>query len=312
MSNTPSFKRLCLIGIGLIGSSIALRARQEGLAETIVVSTRRKETLDEARKLGLGDIYTDKVSEAVTDADCVILCTPVGSFASIGERIGPHLSAGCIVTDVGSVKRSVVSQLQPHIPDGVHLVPGHPIAGTEHSGPNSGFATLFDDRWCLLTPEKGTDSKAVAKLTAFWQALGSRVDIMDPDHHDRVLAVTSHIPHLIAYNIVGTASDLEEIAQSEVIKFSASGFRDFTRIAASDPVMWRDVFLHNKDAVLEMLGRFSEDLSQLQRAVRNGDGDLLFEHFTKTRDIRRGIIDAGQETELPNFGRDSAHDVDVN
>jgi cyclohexadieny/prephenate dehydrogenase len=311
MSKQPLFKRLCLIGIGLIGSSIALRARQDGLAETIVVSTRRKETLEKARELGLGDVYCDKVSEAVRDADCVILCTPVGTFASIGERIGPHLASGCIVTDVGSVKRSVISQLAPYMPESVHLIPGHPIAGTEHSGPEAGFATLFDNRWLLLTPDAGADGKAVEKLTAFWKALGSRVDIMDPDHHDRVLAVTSHIPHLIAYNIVGTASDLEEVAESEVIKFSASGFRDFTRIAASDPVMWRDVFLHNKDAVLEMLGRFSEDLSQLQRAVRNGDGDLLFDHFTKTRDIRRGIIDAGQETDLPNFGRDAVPDSDV-
>ena len=304
MTTQPLFKRLCLIGIGLIGSSIALRVRRDGLAETIVVSTRRKETLDRARALNLGDVYTGKVSEAVLDSDCVILCTPVGSFASLGERISPHLAEGCIVTDVGSVKRSVVSQLKPHMPDNVHLVPGHPIAGTEYSGPDAGFSTLFDDRWCLLTPEKGTDEAAVKKLTDFWKGLGSWVEVMEPDHHDLVLAVTSHIPHLIAYNIVGTVSELEEVTQSEVVKFSASGFRDFTRIAASDPVMWRDVFLHNKDAVIEMLGRFSEDLSQLQRAVRNGDGDLLFEHFTKTRAIRRGIIEAGQETKLPNFGRD--------
>ena len=298
------FKRLCLIGIGLIGASIALRARREGLAETIVISTRRKETMDRARSLDLGDYYTDKVSEAVEGADCVILCTPVGTFNSIGSRIGPHLKSGCIVSDVGSVKRSVINQLSPHLPDDVHFVPGHPIAGTEHSGPDAGFATLFDNRWCLLTPDAGTDSDAVITLSRFWEALGSNIEIMDPDHHDRVLAVTSHIPHLIAYNIVGTASDLEEITQSEVIKFSASGFRDFTRIAASDPIMWRDVFLHNREAVLEMLGRFSEDLSQLQRAVRNGDGDFLYDHFTKTRAIRRGIIDAGQETDKPNFGRD--------
>jgi len=301
----PIFKRLCLIGIGLIGSSIALRARRDGLAETIVISTRRKETLERARELNLGDIYTDKVSEAVEQADCVILCIPVGAYAVMGERIGPHLAKSCIVSDVGSVKRSVIDQLKPHLPDHVHLVPGHPIAGTEYSGPDAGFSTLFDDRWCLLTPDKGTSKEAIEKLSSFWKAMGSNIEIMDADHHDRVLAVTSHIPHLIAYNIVGTASDLEEIAQSEVIKFSASGFRDFTRIAASDPVMWRDVFLHNKDAVLEMLGRFSEDLSHLQRAVRNGDGDLLFEHFTKTRNIRRGIIDAGQETDQPNFGRDN-------
>lgn len=304
MAEGPVFKRLCLIGIGLIGSSIALRARRDGLAESIVVSSRRKETLDRARELSLGDDYTDKVSEAVSGADCVILCSPVGTYGMLAERMAPHLSPNAIVTDVGSVKRSVIDQIQPHLPDGVHLVPGHPIAGTEKSGPDAGFATLFDNRWCLLTPAVGTDPTAVEKITRFWHGLGSMVDIMDADHHDRVLAVTSHIPHLIAYNIVGTASDLEEVSQSEVIKFSASGFRDFTRIAASDPVMWRDVFLHNKEAVLEMLGRFSEDLAALQRAVRWGDGDLLFDHFTKTRAIRRGIIEAGQEVDQTNFGRD--------
>ena len=303
MNDTPIFKRLCLIGIGLIGSSIALRAKRDGLAETIVISTRRKETLKRAEELGLGDEYTDQISEAVKGADCVILCTPVGTCAAIAERMAPHLADGVIVSDVGSVKKSVVEQIKPHLPATAHLVPGHPIAGTEESGPDAGFATLFDNRWCLLTPEKHTSPDAVATIRKFWEAMGSMVDEMDPTHHDRVLAVTSHIPHLIAYNIVGTASDLEEVSQSEVIKFSASGFRDFTRIAASDPVMWRDVFLHNKDAVLEMLGRFSEDLSALQKAVRWGDGDLLQEHFTKTREIRRGIIDAGQETDEPNFGR---------
>lgn len=305
VSNKPHFKRLCLIGIGLIGSSIALRARAEGLAETIVISTRRKETLQRAEELGLGDEYTDSISTAVKGADCVILCTPVGTCAVIAERMAPHLAEGAIISDVGSVKRSVIEQMKPHLPDHVHLVPGHPVAGTEQSGPDAGFATLFDNRWCLLTPEENTDADAVQKMKAFWEALGSQVDIMDAHHHDQVLAVTSHIPHLIAYNIVGTASDLEEVSQSEVIKFSASGFRDFTRIAASDPVMWRDVFLHNKDAVLEMLGRFSEDLAALQRAVRWGDGDLLHDHFTKTRAIRRGIIDAGQEVDQTNFGRDA-------
>ena len=300
------FQKICLIGIGLIGSSIALRARRDGLAETIAISTRRRETLDRARELQLGDEYFERAADAVKGADCVILCTPVGAFEAVGKQIGPHLEEGCIVTDVGSVKQSVINQLQPNLPDTVHLVPGHPVAGTEYSGPDSGFSTLFDDRWCLLTPLADVDKSAVDKLTHFWKALGSHVDIMDPEHHDRVLAVTSHIPHLIAYNIVGTASDLEEISESEVIKFSASGFRDFTRIAASDPVMWRDVFLHNKSAVLEMLGRFSEDLSRLQRAVRWGDGDLLFDHFTKTRAIRRGIIEAGQETDKPNFGRDDS------
>lgn len=300
---TPVFERVCIIGIGLIGGSIALRARRDGLAGHVVASTRRKETLARAQELGLADSYTTTVSEAVANADCVILCTPVGTFGNLAQRMAPHLKPGAVVTDAGSVKRSVVDQMKPHLPTGVHLVPGHPIAGTEQSGPDAAFTTLFDNRWCLLTPEAGTDADAVAQLTAFWEGLGSKVDLMDPDHHDRVLAVTSHIPHLIAYNIVGTASDLEEVAQSEVIKFSASGFRDFTRIAASDPVMWRDVFLHNKEAVLEMLGRFSEDLSALQKAIRWGDGDLLFDHFTKTRAIRRGIIDAGQEADVPNFGR---------
>lgn len=297
------FKRLALIGIGLIGSSIAIRARRDGLAEEIVVCTRRAETLNKARELNLGDVYTDRISEAVKKADCVILCVPVGAFASVGERMAEHLAPGTIVTDVGSVKRSVIDQLLPHMPNAVHLVPGHPIAGTEYSGPESGFATLFDGRWHLLTPLEDGDPEATERMVAFWRALGSQVDIMDADHHDRVLAVTSHIPHLIAYNIVGTADDLAEITQTEVIKYSASGFRDFTRIAASDPVMWRDVFLHNKDATLEMLGRFSEDLSALQRAIRHGDGDLLFGHFTRTREIRRGIIDAGQEVAEPNFGR---------
>lgn len=303
MTATPIFERLCLVGIGLIGGSIALRARRDGLAKHVVAYTRKKETAARAQDLDLADEYTTVLCDAVADADCVILCTPVGTFAALAEQMAPHLKPGCIVSDAGSVKRSVISQIAPHLPEDVHLVPGHPIAGTEQSGPDAAFATLYDDRWCLLTPEKGTDPQAVTKMTALWEGLGSQVELMDADHHDRVLAVTSHIPHLIAYNIVGTASDLEEVAQSEVIKFSASGFRDFTRIAASDPVMWRDVFLHNKDAVLEMLGRFSEDLSALQRAVRWGDGDLLFDHFTKTRAIRRGIIEAGQEVDLPNFGR---------
>ncbi len=305
------FKRLCLIGIGLIGSSIALRARKDGLAETIVVCTRSAATLKRAQELNLGDIYTESVREAVKEADCVILCIPVGAFATIGAQIAPHLAAGCIVTDVGSVKRSVIDQLKPHLPNNVHLIPGHPVAGTECSGPDAGFPTLFDQRWCLLTPELGSNKGAIEKLSTFWKSLGSNIDIMDPDHHDRVLAITSHLPHLIAYNIVGTVSDLEQATQSEVIKYSASGFRDFTRIAASDPVMWRDVFLHNKTAVLEMLGRFSEDLAQLQKAVRNSDGDLLLEHFTKTRAIRSGIIDAGQEIDQPNFGRYSSTDDEM-
>lgn len=308
MTTAPIYESLCLIGIGLIGSSIALRTRRDGLVNKISISTRSVETLNRARELGLGDAYFESAVDAVKDADCVILCIPVGAFEAVGRAIGPHLKAGCTVTDVGSVKGSVIAQLKPHLPDNVHLIPGHPIAGTEYSGPDAGFSTLFDDRWCLITPDGETDADALSKLTRFWEGLGSKVDVMDVLHHDRVLAVTSHIPHLIAYSIVGTASDLEEVTESEVIKFSASGFRDFTRIAASDPVMWRDVFLHNKTAVLEMLGRFSEDLAHLQKAVRNGNGDLLFEHFTETRAIRKGIIEAGQEVDQPNFGRYVADD----
>ncbi len=236
-------------------------------------------------------------------ADLVILCSPVGSFGGIAEAIGPALAPGCIVSDAGSVKTAVVRDIAPHLPQGVHFIPGHPIAGTEYSGPESGFAELFDGRWCILTPPPGADAEAVARLKRFWEACGSSVEIMTPEHHDLVLAITSHVPHLIAYNIVGTASDLETVTEKEVVKFSASGFRDFTRIAASDPTMWRDVFLNNKDAVLEMLGRFNEDLAALQRAIRWADGDALFELFTRTRAIRRAIIDAGQETPAPDFGR---------
>lgn len=299
----PIFERIALIGIGLIGASIALRARRDGLVRRIAVSTRSAETLAKAEALNLGDTYSTNAAEAVADADCVIVCVPVGAMGAVAQAIAPALKDGAIVTDAGSVKRAVIDQMQPHLPDHVHFIPGHPIAGTEYSGPEAGFATLYDGRWHLLTPLPDTDADALDRLTRFWEGLGSNVETMDPDHHDRVLAVTSHIPHLIAYNIVGTANDMEEVTQSEVIKFSASGFRDFTRIAASDPVMWRDVFLHNREAVLEVLGRFSEDLAALQRAVRWGDGKLLEEHFTKTRDIRRGIIEAGQEVDAPNFGR---------
>lgn len=299
----PIFKRLTLIGVGLIGSSIARRVKADGLVESLTISTRSEDTLNRAKELGLGDIYTLDARDAVQEADCVILCSPVGSYGAIAEHIGSALKAGCIVSDVGSVKQSVIDQVQPHLPDNVHFIPGHPIAGTEYSGPDSGFPSLFDNRWCILTPPKGADDKAVEKLSDFWKALGSDIEVMEAEHHDLVLAVTSHIPHLIAYNIVGTASDLEEVTKSEVMKYSAGGFRDFTRIAASDPEMWRDVFLHNKKAVLEILGRFSEDLAHLQRAVRWGDSELLFDHFTRTRSIRKGIIEAGQETDAPDFGR---------
>lgn len=301
-----TFKKLALIGIGLIGSSIALAARRQGLANEIAISTRRPETLEEARELKLGDIYTLDAAEAVRGADLVILCVPVGAYASVMEAIAPALEPGAILSDVGSVKGHVVKTLAPLMPPGVTLIPGHPIAGTEYSGPAAGFAELFAGRWCVLTPGPEVDPAQTERLAAFWRGMGSLVETMEAAHHDMVLGITSHIPHLIAYNIVGTVADLEQSTQSEVIKFSASGFRDFTRIAASDPVMWRDVFLTNRDAVLEMLGRFNEDLSVLQRAVRNGDGAALEAMFTRTRAIRRSIINAGQETAAADFGRPHA------
>jgi cyclohexadieny/prephenate dehydrogenase len=297
------FEKLALIGIGLIGSSLARAVRARGLARTIAISTRKAATLEEARALGLGDSYSLDPAEAVQGADLVILCTPVGAYQQVMEAIRDSLEPGAILTDVGSVKRHVIRVVRPLVPAGVHFIGGHPLAGTEYSGPASGFPELFEGRWCVLTPESGADPVAVDRLVAFWQALGSKVELLDADHHDLVLAITSHVPHLIAYNIVGTVADLEADTQSEVIKYSASGFRDFTRIAASDPVMWRDVFLTNRDAVLEMLGRFLEDLSRLQRAVRVGDGPAMEELFTRTRAIRRSIITAGQETAAPDFGR---------
>ncbi|HEV7719607.1 MAG TPA: prephenate/arogenate dehydrogenase family protein [Arsenicitalea sp.] len=300
------FEKIALIGIGLIGSSIARAARQQGLAGSIAISTRKAETLAEARALGLGDSYTLNAAEAVRGADLVILCVPVGAYGAVMADIAQALRPGAILSDVGSVKEHVVKVLAPLVPKDVSLIPGHPIAGTEYSGPAAGFAELFAGRWCVLTPGAEVAPEAVAKLKGFWQAMGSKVETMDPGHHDMVLAITSHVPHLVAYNIVGTVADLEAATQSEVIKFSASGFRDFTRIAASDPVMWRDVFLTNRDAVLEMLGRFLEDLSVLQRAVRMGDGPALEAMFTRTRAIRRSIIDAGQETAIADFGRPHA------
>lgn len=297
------FDRIALVGIGLIGSSLARIIRQEGLAREIVISTRSPETLARAEELQLGDRYCTDAGEAVVNADLVIVSVPVGASEAVARTIAPHLKPGAILTDVGSTKASVVSQMAPHVPEGVHFIPGHPIAGTEHSGPDAGFANLFQNRWCILTPVEGADQNAVDRLSAFWTACGSNVDVMDPEHHDLVLAIVSHLPHIIAYNIVGTADDLETVTKSEVIKYSASGFRDFTRLAASDPVMWRDVCLHNKDAILEMLSRFSEDLAALQRAIRWGDGQALFDLFTRTRSIRRSIIEAGQETEAPDFGR---------
>ena len=297
------FKRITLIGIGLLGSSIALASRQQGVVEHIAIHTRSGDTLKRAEDLSLGDSYHQDVTESVKDADLVIVCTPVGVCEAIAKAIAPHLAQGAIVTDVGSVKSSIIRQMQPHLPDYVHFVPGHPIAGTEQSGPDAGFPELFANRWCILTPPEGTDPAAIEKVETFWSRLGSNVEQMDAKHHDQVLAITSHLPHLIAYNIVGTASDLEMVKDSEVIKYSAGGFRDFTRLAASDPTMWRDVFLHNKEAALEMLGRFSEDLTALQRAIRWEDGDALYKLFSRTRSIRRSIIDAGQEIDASDFGR---------
>jgi cyclohexadieny/prephenate dehydrogenase len=302
----PLFQRVALIGIGLIGSSISHACRRAGLARSIVGSARTPQTVATALKLGIIDEGYASAREAAEGADLVILCVPVGLCGAIAKEIAPVLKPGAILTDVGSVKGSIVRDVAPHVPAGVHFVAGHPIAGTEQSGPESGFAELFDGRWCILTPETGTDAAAVEKLKLFWQKLGSNVEIMSPDHHDLVLAITSHLPHLIAFNIVNTAAHLERVTDSEVIKFSAGGFRDFTRIAASDPVMWRDVFLNNKDAVLEMLGRFSEDLTALQRAIRFGDGETLHALFSNARSIRRGVIQAGQDTPEPNFGRTPA------
>ena len=302
----PLFDRIALIGIGLIGSSIARVVRREGLARHIAISSRSESTLERARELGLGDSYHVDPREAVRDADLVIVSVPVGASGAVAEAISPALKPGAILTDVGSTKGSVIAQMQPHVPAGVHFIPGHPIAGTEHSGPDAGFADLFENRWCILTPPPGTDPAAIARLSEFWSRCGSNSDTMDPDHHDKVLAIVSHLPHIIAYNIVGTAEDLETVTKSEVIKYSASGFRDFTRLAASDPTMWRDVCLHNRDAILEMLARFSEDLASLQRAIRWGEGDKLFDLFTHTRAVRRSIIEAGQEVDAPDFGRQIA------
>ena len=299
----PLVKTLALIGVGLIGSSIARAAAKSGAAATIVICDRDPAALARAQALGLGQTYTGDIAEAAAQADLVILCAPVGANGEIAAAMAPALHAGAIVSDVGSVKSSVVAQVGPLLPEGVHFVPAHPVAGTEQSGPDAGFATLFHNRWCILTPPPGTEPQAIETMRAFWAALGANVEIMTPEHHDLVLAITSHVPHLIAYNIVGTAADLEEVTQSEVIKFSAGGFRDFTRIAASDPTMWRDVFLHNKEAVLEMLGRFNEDLTALQRMIRRGDGQGLFDLFTRTRAIRRSILQQGQETAAPDFGR---------
>ncbi|WP_415392613.1 prephenate/arogenate dehydrogenase family protein [Paracoccus sp. SJTW-4] len=299
----PMFRRVALIGLGLIAGSMALAMRESGLAGRIVGYARSDETRATAREIGLVDEVTDSAADAVAGADLVVLAVPVGAMGEIAAEIAPHLAPGAILTDVGSVKQSVIEAVAPHVPAGVHFIPGHPLAGTEHSGPRSGFPSLFRNRWWLLTPLPDSDPAAVARLTELVRALGANVETMEPAHHDLVLAVTSHAPHLIAYTMVGVADHLRRVTDDEVIKYSAAGFRDFTRIAASDPTMWRDVFLHNREATLDILGRFAEELFVLQRAIRMGDGQHLHDYFTRTRAIRRGIIEAGQDTAAPDFGR---------
>ncbi|HHW32547.1 MAG TPA: prephenate/arogenate dehydrogenase family protein [Paracoccus solventivorans] len=297
------FQRVALIGLGLIAGSMSLAMRESGLAGRIVGYARSDETRATAREIGLVDEVTDSAAEAVAGADLVVLAVPVGAMGPVAAEIAPHLAPGAILTDVGSVKQSVIESVAPHVPAGVHFIPGHPLAGTEHSGPRSGFASLFRNRWWLLTPLPDSDPAAVARLSDLVRALGANVETMEPAHHDLVLAVTSHAPHLIAYTMVGVADHLRRVTDDEVIKYSAAGFRDFTRIAASDPTMWRDVFLHNREATLDILGRFAEELFVLQRAIRMGDGQHLHDYFTRTRAIRRGIIEAGQDTAAPDFGR---------
>jgi cyclohexadieny/prephenate dehydrogenase len=306
MTDVPLFQRAAVIGLGLIGSSLCRRMKRDGLVGHIAGNARSAATRDKAMELGFLDSVHADPAEAARGADLVVLCVPVGANAAVAAAIGPSLEPGCIVTDVGSVKMAVIRDVGPHLPDGVHFVPGHPVAGTEHSGPESGFPELFEERYCILTPPPGTDPKAIDKTVDLWRRAGSVVELMDPHHHDRVLAITSHLPHLIAYTIVGTASDLENqlrreqsdtsdlVETREVIKFSAGGFRDFTRIAASDPVMWRDIFLNNREAVIELLGRFVEDLTAMQRAIRWGEGETLEAMFERTRAVRRGVIEMRQ------------------
>jgi cyclohexadieny/prephenate dehydrogenase len=302
--NAPAvIPRLALIGTGLIGGSIARAARASGAAKEIVATARSAQTRRRVAELGFADRVVETSAEAADGADLVIVSIPVGASGAAAQDIAASLKPGAILSDVGSVKGSVVRDMGPHVPAGVHFIPAHPVAGTENSGPDSGFAELFVNRWCILTPVEGSDPAAVATLQAFWERLGANVATMTPEHHDLVLAITSHLPHLIAYTIVGTADELGDVTESEVLKFSAGGFRDFTRIAASDPTMWRDVFLYNKDAVLEMLGTFNEDLAKLTRAIRRGDGEALFEHFARTRAIRRGIVTLGQDSAAADFGR---------
>jgi cyclohexadieny/prephenate dehydrogenase len=303
VSAQPLFGRVALIGLGLIGSSMAWAMRRGGLAGEIVGHARSAATRARAAELGLCDRVEEAAAAAAEGADLVVLCVPVGAYGPVTREIAAALAPGAIVSDAGSVKASVVAAVAPHLPEGVAFVPAHPIAGTEHSGPDAGFAELFDNRWCILTPSDGDDPAPVARMRALWEAMGAKVAEMTPEHHDLVLAVTSHVPHAIAYTMVGVADDLRRVTDSEVIQFSAAGFRDFTRIAASDPTMWRDVFLNNREATLDILGRFTEELFQLQRAIRTGDSAFLFDYFTRTRAIRRGIIEAGQDTDAPDFGR---------
>ncbi|MCC1491363.1 prephenate/arogenate dehydrogenase family protein [Cognatishimia sp. F0-27] len=297
------YDKVALIGLGLIASSMFWSGKRTGAVGHVSGFARSAETRETARRIGLCDSVCDSIAEVVADADLVVLAVPVGAMGAVAREMAPHLKPGATVTDVGSVKQTVIDNVGPYIPERVHFVPAHPMAGTEHSGPESGFATLFDNRWCLVVPPEGTDPAAVDRLEAYWHALGSQTERMDVEHHDLVCAVVSHIPHLIAYTMVGVADDLRRVTDQEVIKFSAAGFRDFTRIAASDPTMWRDVFLTNKDATIEMLGRFTEELFALQRAIRTGDGEQLHAYFTRTRTIRRSILEAGQDTDKPDFGR---------
>jgi cyclohexadieny/prephenate dehydrogenase len=300
--NEPLFKKLCLIGLGLIGSSIARAARAAKAVQEISAIDASPQVLARVRELGIADDASGDMERALKGADLVILCVPVGVIGTVARTIAPYLETGAVLSDVGSVKGSVVAQIAPHVPHGVHFIPAHPLAGTEYSGPDAGFATLFQNRWCILTPARA-EGDAVEATAEFWKRLGAKVETMTTEHHDLALAVTSHLPHLIAFNIVGTAAHLEQVTQSEVIKFSASGFRDFTRIAASDPTMWRDIFLNNREAVLEMLSRFNADLDALRSMIEKGDGQGLFDLFTRTRAIRRGIVEQGQDTAAPDFGR---------
>lgn len=299
------FQHVALIGLGLIGSSIAHACKAHGAAGRVTGYARSAETRATAARLGFCDVF-ETAGEAVAGADCVILCVPVGACGSVMAEIAPHIAQGAVISDVGSVKQDLIAAMAPHVPENAHFIPGHPMAGTEHSGPEAGFAALFQNRWVILTPLPGGAVEKVDQLVAFWQAIGAKTTLMTPEHHDLVVAVTSHVPHAIAYTMVGVADDMRRVTDREVVEFSAAGFRDFTRIAASDPTMWRDVFLNNKEATLDVLGRFTEELMTVQSAIRRGDGDFLFDYFTRTRAIRRGIIDAGQDTEAPDFGRIAA------